>query len=80
MKKLVIGAVGIAAAVVALRRFGPALGERAMRKCAEMFERMPEGFPPKRVMHGIEEIREQNTRILSRLENEERQPVAVADT
>ena len=82
MKKRIISAAGITAAVVALRRFGPALGERAMRKCAGMFERMPEDFPPKRAMRSIEEIREQNARLLSRLEElerEKRPQKAVAD-
>lgn len=71
MKKMIIGAAVFVAALAALRRLGPALGERAMRKCEEMFDRMPEECPPKRMLHGIEEIREQNTRILGQLEKEE---------
>jgi hypothetical protein len=42
-----------------------------MRKCENMFDHMPEDFPLKRIMHGIEEIQEQNTRLLSRLEEEQ---------
>jgi hypothetical protein len=72
VKKMIIGAAALVAALAALRRFGPALGQRAMRKCEEMFDRMPEEFPPKRMMRSIEEIREQNTRILRQLEEEER--------
>lgn len=72
MKKVIIGAASLPVAAVAMRRFGPALGERAMRKCAQTFERMPEDFPPKRAMHNLEEIRQQNERILSRLERLER--------
>ncbi|MFF4550720.1 hypothetical protein [Streptomyces sp. NPDC001435] len=68
MKKMIIGAAASVVALAAFRRFGPALGERAMRKCLEMFERMPEEFPPKRIMRSIEEIRQQNTQILRRLE------------
>lgn len=76
MKKLIIGAVAFVAALATLRRFGPALGGRAMRKCEEMFGRMPEEFPPKRMMRSIEEIREQNTRILRQLETDEHRRTA----
>ena len=72
MKKVLIGATVLVAAVAALRRFGPALEERAMRKCEAMFERMPADFPPKRMLRGIEEIREQNTQILHQLQAEEK--------
>ena len=36
--------------------------------CEGMFEQMPEDFPPKRMMGGIEEIRGNTTRILKLLE------------
>ena len=42
-----------------------------MGKCEEIFGQMPDDFPPKRVMCSLEEIREQNTRILRHLEQEE---------
>ncbi len=71
MKKMIIGVAAFVAALAAVCRFGPVLGERAMRKCDEMFDRMPEEFPPKRMMRSIEEIREQNTRILRQLEEKE---------
>lgn len=70
MKKLIIGTAVLVAAGAALHRFGPALGKRAMDKCHDMFDHMPEDFPPKRMMRGIEEIREQNSRILLYLEKE----------
>lgn len=70
MKKMIIGVAVSVTALAALRVFGPALGKRAMRKCEEMFDRMPEEFPPKRMMHSIDEIREQNMRILHLLEEE----------
>lgn len=47
---------------------GSGLGERAMRECEAMFQNMPEDFPPKQMMRGIDEIREQNIRILRQLE------------
>jgi hypothetical protein len=77
VKKMIIGAAVFVAALAALRRFGPALGERAMRKCEEMFDRMPEEFLPKRMMHSLEELREQNSRILRDLD-EERTSLAAA--
>jgi len=80
MKKLIIGTAAFVAAPAVLRRFGPALGGRAMAKCQAMFDHMPEQFPPKRMMRNIEEIREQNTRILRHLEEEqERLALAAAD-
>lgn len=67
MRKLLV-AVAVGAGILLLvRRFAPALGQRMMRKCEEMFERMPEDFPPKRMMHGIDDIREENAEILHRL-------------
>jgi hypothetical protein len=67
--------IGIAVALVVilavLRRFGPALRDRAMAKCQEMFDRMPEDFPPKRSLQNLEEIRERNTRILRHLEQQD---------
>ncbi len=77
MKKIIIGVAVFVAALAALRRFGPALGERAMSKCEEMFGRMPEEFPPKRMMRSLEEIREQNTRILHHLEEVRERPAVV---
>jgi hypothetical protein len=71
MKKVIIGGVVLGAALAALRQFGPTLRERAMDKCERMFDRMPQDFPPKRLLRGIEEIREQNTRILHHLEEQE---------
>jgi hypothetical protein len=73
--KLIIGAAAAGTAVAVLRRFGPVVHTWAMDKCQEMFEHMPEEFPPKRMMRGIEEIRDQNARILRNLDEE---PAALA--
>jgi len=70
MKKIIVGAAVFVAALAALRRFGPALGKLGMRKCEEMFDRMPDEFAPKRMMRSIKEIEEQNTRILRHLDQE----------
>lgn len=68
MRNVFIGAAVIAIGAYAARRMASGLGERAMRQCETMFERMPEDFPPKRMMGGIDDIREQNNRILRQLE------------
>ncbi len=78
MKKLFIGAALVSAGVYAARRFAPALGEFAMKHCEQMFEQMPDEFPPKRMMRGIDEIREQNTRILQELGKQEHRRTTVA--
>jgi hypothetical protein len=78
MKKLIIGAAVFVGALAAVRRFGPALEGWAMSKCEQMFDRMPEDFPPKRMLHGIEEIRAQNTQILRQLEQEKQQRTTLA--
>jgi hypothetical protein len=44
------------------------LHERVMAHCQGMFEHMPDTFPPKRMMLGIEEIRADTTRILTLLD------------
>lgn len=43
--------------VLILRRRLPGLHERLMAHCEGMFERMPDTFPPTKMMRGIEEIR-----------------------
>ncbi len=78
VKKLFISAAFVAGGVYAVRRFGPSLGEFAMKHCEQMFVQMPDDFPPKRMMRGIDEIREQNTRILQQLEKQEHRRTAVA--
>jgi hypothetical protein len=62
-KILVVAAVSMGVLVV-VHRFGPALRRMMARKCQEMFDRMPEDFPPKRMMRGIDEVREQSDQIL----------------
>jgi hypothetical protein len=70
----------LVSALVVLRRFGSTLKQRAMRKCEEMFQRMPEDFPPKRMLRGVDEIRGQNTLILHRLEELRDQPAPAASS
>ena len=64
MRRIVIVCVVVGVGVLAVRRHLPKLHQRLMARCEEMFERMPDTFPPKRMMCGIEEIRGLTTRIL----------------
>ena len=68
MRKIAISAAVIAGVVVAARVVAPKLHARMLATCKGMFEQMPEDFPPKRMMGGIEEIRANTTRILELLE------------
>ncbi len=55
------------------------LHERGMAGCERMFQQMPEDFPPKRMMRGIEEIRANTARTLELLEErkaDEAEPVS----
>ncbi|HEU4980015.1 MAG TPA: hypothetical protein VFT14_02290 [Solirubrobacterales bacterium] len=49
------------------------LHERLMTRCERMFQQMPEDFPPKRIMRGIEEIRADTRRTVELLEEQERE-------
>jgi hypothetical protein len=71
---VIIGALAAVGFVVA-RKVAPKVGQRLMARCEAMFERMPDDFPPKRMMRGIEEIRAKTTRILELLEAR-KEPVA----
>lgn len=56
VKKLIVIAAASLGVLAILRRFGPALRERAMAKCQEMLDRMSNDFPPKRMRRGTDEI------------------------
>jgi hypothetical protein len=64
-KLLVLLGVGIGAALV-LRRFGG----RLQSACEEMMAGMEEHGPPAKIIGGIREIRDQNQRIISLLEQQ----------
>ena len=64
---LIVGALaGVGFLIV--RAVAPKLHVRLMARCEAMFEQMPENFPPKRMMRGIEEIRVNTARIAELLE------------
>lgn len=67
-KVIVIGGVVAAVGFLFVRARDPRLHERLMARCESMFAQMPDDFPPKRVMRGVEEIRVNTARILKLLE------------
>jgi hypothetical protein len=68
MRRIVIGAALAGVGVLVARALGPKLHERLMARCEGMFEQMPDDFPPKRMMRGIDEIRANTARTLALLE------------
>ena len=64
---LIMGALaGVGFLIV--RAIAPKLRDRLMARCEAMFEQMPDDFPPKRMMRGIEETRVNTARIAELLE------------
>ena len=57
MRRRVLGGVLAGAGVVVARALAPTLHARLTARCERMFEQMPETFPPKRMLQGIEELR-----------------------
>lgn len=68
MRRFLIFGLLVGVAVLALRARAPGLRERLVARCEAMFERMPDTFPPKRMLRGIEEIRANTARVLEILE------------
>ena len=71
MRRRVIGVALVGVGVLAARALAPRLHARLMAGCDRMFEQMPDAFPPKRMMRGIEEIRANSARTLALLEARE---------
>ena len=70
MRRILIAGALVGVVAVVVRKLGPKMPERLMAKCEWMMDRMPESFPPKRAMRGIEEARANTARILALLEEE----------
>jgi hypothetical protein len=68
MRRIAISAAFMGGVVVAARVLVPKLHARMMAACKGMFEQMPEDFPPKRMLGGIEEIRANTAHTLELLE------------
>jgi len=71
MRRRAIGAALTGVGVLVARALAPKLHARLMAGCERMFEQMPDTFPPKRMMRGIEEIRANSARTLALLEARE---------
>jgi hypothetical protein len=72
MRRIAISAVLAVVVALAARALAPKLHQRFMAGCERMFEEMPDSFPPKRVIRGIDEIRANTRRTLELLEERER--------
>jgi hypothetical protein len=68
MRRLVITGALIGVGVLVARALAPRLHARLMAGCERMFEQMPDSFPPKRMLRGIEEIRASSARTVALLE------------
>ena len=66
MRRIVILLALLGGGFLLARRFK--LHERLMARCEAMFEQMPDGCPPKRMMQGVEELRGNTARIVELLE------------
>jgi hypothetical protein len=66
-----VALVVIGAGLLVARALAPKLHARLVAGCERMFEQMPDSFPPKRMMRGIEEIRATSARTLALLEAHE---------
>ena len=78
MRRIAISAALAGTGLLVARALGPKLHARLMAKCERMFAEMPDSFPPKRMMRGIEEIRANTARTLELLE--ERAPAAETES
>jgi hypothetical protein len=71
MRRRAIGVALAGVGVLAARALAPRLHARLMAGCERMFEQLPDTFPPKRMLRGIEEIRANSARTLALLEARE---------
>ena len=74
MKTIATAAALAGVGALAGRVLGPRMRERWMANVERMFEEMPETFPPKRMLRGIEEVRANTARTLELLEQREEAP------
>jgi hypothetical protein len=74
MRRLIIGTVLVAAAVLVARKIvseaAPAMRARCAEVCDRMLADMPESFPPNRMMADLEAVKDQTARILDAVERQ----------
>ena len=68
MRRILIASALAGVGFLIVRAMAPKLRDRLMARCEAMFEQMPDDFPPKRMMRGIEETRVNTARIAELLE------------
>ncbi len=72
MRRMVIAGALLGVTVMAARTLAPRLHARMLGACQRMFEQMPDDFPPRRMLRGIEEIRANTARTLELIEERAR--------
>ena len=80
MRRLVVGGTLAGIGVFVVRALAPRVHARLMVACERMFEEMPESFPPKRMLRGIEAITSNTERTLELLEGRELSSTAFSNT
>ncbi len=72
MRRLIIFAVLVAGVFLVMRRMAesasPAMRERCSEMCDRMLAKMPESFPPNRMMADLDALKQKMDRILELLE------------
>ena len=72
MRRLIVFAVLAVGIRLAIRKMaenaGPAMRERCSEMCDGMLAKMPESFPPNRMMADLDTLKENTARILEMLE------------
>jgi hypothetical protein len=68
IRRIAAGAALVGAAALVLRALAPKLHARMLAACEHMFDEMPDTFPPKRMLRGIDEIRVNSARTVELLE------------
>jgi hypothetical protein len=77
MRRIAVVAALAGGGVLAVRALAPRVHARMLAACERMFDEMPDGFPPRRMLRGIEETRANTARILELLERREHVEVTV---
>lgn len=72
MKRLIVFVVFAAGIFMAVRRLAGSAAPLARDACDRMEAKVPEWFPPKRMMVDLATVKEQNARILELLEAADR--------
>ena len=73
MRRIAFFGVPVGVGVLVARGRGARLHQWLVAHCETMFGRMPDTFPPKRMLRSVEEIRVHTNRILELLEADRRE-------